>query len=95
MTRAFGHCPNSFCTPLPALKRALLGTFLSAIIDATGHPGKRLDPLPYGHCPNAFFANFSGATLTAYRSSLENTLKDPFQTLITFDVILTIDNLNS
>ena len=24
---AFGHCPFSFCTPPPALKRALWGTF--------------------------------------------------------------------
>ena len=26
MQGAFGHCPNDFCTPLPALKQALWGT---------------------------------------------------------------------
>ena len=26
----FGHCPNSDCTPLPTLKRALWGTFFGA-----------------------------------------------------------------
>ena len=30
MLGAFGHCPFSFCTPRPALKRALWGTFFRA-----------------------------------------------------------------
>ena len=42
LTKAFGHCPNSFCTP-PRTQPGTLGHFISEK-SAPNHPGKGLDP---------------------------------------------------
>ena len=60
----FGHCPNSDCTPPPALKRALWGTFF------------RADLSKFAKSP--FWRYISAQSILASLNTLFNTSKCPF-----------------